>query len=100
MTKFADDEKIEQISAQKRRLKQLEHKRAVDKLIEERRIKLEQEKIAELEDSAKDSDFDKYRLEVIEQERQRLLREHARKLVGYLPKVCFHCLVQALGLKL
>ena len=25
---------------------------------------------------------------IIEQERQRLLKEHATKLLGYLPKVC------------
>ena len=28
---------------------------------------------------------------IIEQERQRLLREHAAKLLGYLPKVCMVC---------
>ena len=30
-----------------------------------------------------------YQKKIIEEERQRLLREHAPKLVGYLPKVCF-----------
>lgn len=37
MAKFAEDDRIEQMNAQKRRMKQLEHKRAVEKLLEERR---------------------------------------------------------------
>ena len=36
LAKFADDDRIEQMNAQKRRMKQLEHKRAVEKLLEER----------------------------------------------------------------
>lgn len=37
MAKFAEDDRIEQMNAQKRRMKQLEHKRAVEKLLEDRR---------------------------------------------------------------
>ena len=37
MAKFAEDDHIEQMNAQKRRMKQLEHKRAVEKLLEDRR---------------------------------------------------------------
>lgn len=37
MAKFAEDDRIEQMNAQKRRMKQLEHKREVEKLIEDRR---------------------------------------------------------------
>lgn len=37
MAKFAEDDRIEQMNVQKRRMKQLEHKRAVEKLIEDRR---------------------------------------------------------------
>lgn len=37
MEKFAEDDRIEQMNAQKRRMKQLEHRRAVEKLIEDRR---------------------------------------------------------------
>lgn len=32
-----------------------------------------------------------YRRQIIEEERQRLLREHAAKLLGYLPKVSDFC---------
>lgn len=37
LAKFAEDDRIEQMNAQKRRMKQLEHKRAVEKLLEDRR---------------------------------------------------------------
>ncbi|EDL26250.1 meiosis-specific nuclear structural protein 1, isoform CRA_a [Mus musculus] len=37
LAKFAEDDRIELMNAQKQRMKQLEHKRAVEKLIEERR---------------------------------------------------------------
>lgn len=37
MAKFAEDDRIEQMNAQKRRMKQLEHKRAVENLLEDRR---------------------------------------------------------------
>lgn len=38
LEKFAEDDRIEQMNAQKRRMRQLEHKRAVERLIEERRL--------------------------------------------------------------
>merc|ERR1711937_994721 len=54
MDKFAYDDKIEQMNAHKRRMKQQEHKREVEQLIEE--------------------------------ERKKLLDEHAQTLLGFLPK--------------
>ena len=37
LAKFAEDDRIERMNAQKRRMKQLEHKRAVEKLLDDRR---------------------------------------------------------------
>ena len=45
LAKFAEDDRIEQMNAQRRRMKQLEHKRAVEKLIEERRMQYEMDKV-------------------------------------------------------
>ena len=45
LAKFAEDDRIEQMNAQKRRMKQLEHKRAVEALIEDRRKQFEAEKV-------------------------------------------------------
>ena len=45
LAKFAEDDRIEQMNAQKRRMRQLEHKRAVEKLIEERREQFRRERV-------------------------------------------------------
>lgn len=45
MAKFAEDDRIEQLSAQKRRMKQLEHRRAVERLIEDRRAQFQRQKV-------------------------------------------------------
>nr|KAJ3420778.1 mannosyl-oligosaccharide alpha-1,2-mannosidase [Polyrhizophydium stewartii] len=86
MQKFAEDDRLDQLNQQKRRMKQLEHKRAVDALVEERRriahSQAEEQRLL----AQKEIEVERYRQAVIEQERQRLLREHAAKLVGFLPK--------------
>ena len=45
MAKFAEDDRIEQMNAQKRRMKQLEHRRAVEKLMQERREEYQRQKV-------------------------------------------------------
>lgn len=45
MDKFAEDDRIDQMNARRRRMKQLEHKREVEKLIEERRRQHEADKV-------------------------------------------------------
>lgn len=45
MAKFAEDDRIEQMNAQKRRMKQVEHKRAVDGLLDDRRRKMVVDKV-------------------------------------------------------
>lgn len=46
LAKFAEDDRIEQMNAQKRRMKQAEHKRAVEKLLEERRAQFAQDRVS------------------------------------------------------
>ena len=46
LAKFAEDDRIEQMNAQRRRMKQQEHKRAVENLIEERRRQHHMDKVA------------------------------------------------------
>jgi len=48
MAKYAEDDRIEQLSAQKRRMKQLEHRRAVERLIEERKAQFQKQKVAKI----------------------------------------------------
>lgn len=45
MAKFAEDDRIDQMNAHRRRMKQLEHKREVEKLIEDRRRQREADKV-------------------------------------------------------
>lgn len=49
MAKFAEDDRLEQMSAQKRRMKQLEHRKAVEKLIEERQEQYQLQKVGKYE---------------------------------------------------
>lgn len=86
MDKFADDDRIEQMNAQKRRMKQLEHKRQVEQLLEDRRHRLNMEKQRELNERIESDKLENYKKQIIEEERAKLLREHAVKLLGYLPK--------------
>lgn len=86
MKKFAEDDRVELMNQTKKRMKGLEHKRAVDLMVAERkRINEEQEEVRRKASLAEKS-IEVYKQQVIEQERQRLLREHAVKLVGFLPK--------------
>lgn len=86
MQKFAEDDRIEQMKQAARRMKQLEHRRAVDALVEERKKILAEKEMGEKQQEELEAEIAKYKAAVIEQERQRLLREHASKLLGFLPK--------------
>ncbi|XP_033292864.1 meiosis-specific nuclear structural protein 1 isoform X5 [Orcinus orca] len=89
LAKFAEDDRIELMNAQKQRMKQLEHKRAVEKLLEERRNQFLAEKQRELEEWQLQQRRQGCINEIIEEERLKLLKEHATKLLGYLPKGVF-----------
>ncbi|XP_058012178.1 meiosis-specific nuclear structural protein 1 [Ahaetulla prasina] len=86
LAKFADDDRIEQMNAQKRRMKQLEHRREVEKLIQERRKQVIADKERELEERQIEERRSGIVADIIEEERQKLLKEHAVKLLGYLPR--------------
>ena len=89
MAKFAEDDRIEQMNAQKRRLKQQEHKRAVEALIEQRKSQFAADRERELEERREEERMENFRKQIIEEERQKLLQEHAMRLLGYLPKVSY-----------
>lgn len=86
MEKYSQDKRLEQMNAQKRRMRQLEHRRAVEALIEERRRNSVELLDFEKEMLLKEKEIQKYKDEVVEQERQRLLRDHAVGLANFLPK--------------
>ncbi|XP_050306031.1 meiosis-specific nuclear structural protein 1-like [Anthonomus grandis grandis] len=86
LNKLAEDEKIEQMSAQKRRMKMLQLRRDVEQMMTDRRqkraeemqlmIRLQEQEEKEMEDRRK----------IIEEERIVLLKDHVKNLIGYLPK--------------
>ncbi|NXN34695.1 MNS1 protein, partial [Rhinoptilus africanus] len=86
LAKFAEDDRIEQMNAQKRRMKQLEHRRAVEKLIEDRQKQFIADKERELEERRLEERRQENIRAIVEEERQKLLKEHASKLLGYLPR--------------
>uniref|UniRef100_A0A8C9PH16 Meiosis-specific nuclear structural protein 1 n=1 Tax=Spermophilus dauricus TaxID=99837 RepID=A0A8C9PH16_SPEDA len=89
LAKLAEDDRIELMNAQKQRMKQLEHRRAVEKLIEERRNQFLADKQRELEEWQLQQRRQGCINNIIEEERLKLLKEHATKLLGYLPKGIF-----------
>ena len=87
MDKFADDERIEQMNAQKRRMKMMEHKREVERLLGERRAMYEREKEAELEEQQQEEKRAQALRSLIEEERKKILAEAAGKLgLAYMPR--------------
>jgi len=86
MAKFAEDDRIEQMSAQRRRMKVQEHKREVETQVQARRKKFEAERQLERDEIKRTQEDEETRRQVIENERRRLLVEHAGPLKGFLPK--------------
>jgi hypothetical protein len=87
MDKFAEDERIEQMNAQKRRMKMMEHKREVERLLGERRAMYEREKEAELEEQHEEEKRAQALRSLIEEERKKILAEAAGKLgLAYMPR--------------
>jgi hypothetical protein len=86
MEKFAEDDRIEQMNQQRRRMKELEHKREVERLWKE---KLEmykaQRRMEEAERAAAEQE-EQRKKQIVEDEKARLLAEHAAILKDYHPK--------------
>lgn len=89
LAKFAHDDRIELMNAAARRQKQLEHRKAVESLIEERQNQFAAERQQEINEFMDAQNREEIRQQIIEEERQRLLKEHATKLAGYMPKGVF-----------
>lgn len=86
MKKFAEDDRIEQMNEQKRRLKVEAHKREAQRLLDLRREMYERQREAEREYDGKLREDEQKRQVIIEEERRRLIAEHASPLLDFLPK--------------
>ena len=85
MQKFAEDDRLEQMNAQKRRMKRLEHMREVSSLWEQKRAMYEAQRKEEESVAALEQKINEEKLRIAEDERQKLLKEYAR-LREYFPK--------------
>lgn len=86
MRKFAEDDRIEQMNDMKRRMKLAQHKREADRLMEVRQQMFESARDQERQAAEGMKVDEGKRQVVIEEERRRLLQEHAVHLKDFLPK--------------
>lgn len=86
MSKFAADKSLERMNAQRRRQEMNDYRKEVDKMVEDRRRMYHEAAQAELSQAQKLGEEEASRMEVVERERQRLLKEHAHALNDFLPK--------------
>ncbi|KAL3909128.1 MAG: hypothetical protein SGPRY_009536, partial [Prymnesium sp.] len=87
LEKFAEDSRLDQMNSQKRRQKQMDHRREIERLLEERRAKYEAERAAELQEQLDAERVEQIRQQIIEEERKRMLAAHAKNLgLQHLPK--------------
>ncbi|ESO10787.1 hypothetical protein HELRODRAFT_167287 [Helobdella robusta] len=86
MLKFAEGDRLEQMNAQKQRLKRLEHQRQIEMMLEDKRKHqemLREQELKALENEERIKAIEKL---IVEEERKKLLKLHAPNLIGYLPK--------------
>ncbi|XP_001378038.4 meiosis-specific nuclear structural protein 1 [Monodelphis domestica] len=86
LAKFAEDDRIELMNAHKQRMKQYEHRKAIEKLIQERHEQFLADKEREFEEFRLQQQREGHINAIVEEERQKLLKKHASQLLGYLPK--------------
>jgi len=86
MAKFAEDDRLELMNAQKRRMRQLQHKREIEHLLEERRQKLRNEREAALMEVRAEREEEELRAAMIEEERVKMIEKVSHDLLGYMPK--------------
>lgn len=88
MEKFAREDRLEQMSAQKRRMTAVAHGREVAKMMEERKARKIHEAKKRMEEHKRELEMQQARRDAIEEERQRILAEYTARedLVGHIPK--------------
>lgn len=84
--KFAEDERKEKEGEERRQANQRAFHKEVEDLAQLKRGMYEEQKARELAEYMEFQEQERQRQEVIEQERQRMLKEYAVKLMDYLPK--------------
>lgn len=84
--KFAEDERLEQMNAQKRRMRELQHKRDIESLWKQKLEVYRAQREQEWEERKQKEDQESFERQVISQQKEALLREHAAILNNFNPK--------------
>lgn len=84
--KFAEDERLEQMNAQKRRMRELQHKRDIENLWQEKLAVYRVQREQEWEERRQKDSEEQAKRDIIAAEKERLLREHAEILTQFNPK--------------
>ena len=84
--KLVEDNRVEQMNAQWRHIKQEVQRRAVEAFVEEQGRNFECDQRAAVEQLAEKRRLEMFRKEIVEEERQKFLKEHAVRLLEFLPK--------------
>jgi len=86
MKKFAEDDRIEQMNAQRWRMKELEHKKEVEWLWTEKLEMYKAQRAMELAEREAVEEEEWRKRDIIEQEKAKLLAEYGNILKEYHPK--------------
>lgn len=85
MKLLAERDRIDQLSNEKRHRKMMEHRKEIHEILEERKAR----RVQELADSVRLYELQQKEKErhqqIVEEERVKMLKEHAEVLLGYLP---------------
>lgn len=84
--KFAEDERIEQLNAQKRRLREQEHKREIERLWSDKLTAFREERDKEWEEKRRRAEEERIYQEAVTEYKKALLDQHAGLLSEYNPK--------------
>ena len=84
--KFAEDERIEQLNAQQRRMKEQEHKREIERLWSDKITAYREQREQEWEQKRREQEQETAYQEAITEYKQKMLEEHYALLQNYNPK--------------
>ncbi|XP_035895956.1 meiosis-specific nuclear structural protein 1-like [Anopheles stephensi] len=82
---WAERDRIDMMSNEKRRRKMMEYRRQVQELLEDRRKRRTEEVKTLMEQEERQKQEEHRRQEILEEERIKLLKEHATALLGFFP---------------
>jgi len=86
LEKFAQDERLEQMNVQRRKMKELELKKEIERQWQEKRRQYQLQKDVELKELINLKDMEVRKRELIEREKERLLYENEEILKSHFPK--------------